>query len=86
MTTSDWIGQKQNERAKREAWAREQRRHTFVGEAELDPHDWDWWRQEALRTRTDWLSLAGQRLRVLQWVRDGRPRRNAQAKLTKQPP
>jgi len=91
MTAADWISQKQNERAKRERWAREQRKETFAEEAELDPHDRAWWAAQARRDKTDWSSLLRQRLRVRQWVRDGRPPigqwlRNAQAKLTKRPP
>jgi hypothetical protein len=37
------------------------------------PHDRAWWRVEARRTRTDWASLLTQRIRVLHWVRAGRP-------------
>jgi hypothetical protein len=37
------------------------------------PHDREWWRQEAIRQRTDWSSLLRQRIRVLAWVRAGRP-------------
>jgi hypothetical protein len=33
----------------------------------------EWWRDEARRTRTDWSSLLRQRIRVLNWVRAGRP-------------
>lgn len=36
-------------------------------------HDREWWRAEATRTRTDWSSLLRQRIRVLYWVRAGRP-------------
>jgi len=32
-----------------------------------------WWHVEAKRVGTDWSSLLRQRLRVLQWVRAGRP-------------
>jgi hypothetical protein len=43
--------------------------------AQLDEphHDRAWWRQEAVRTRTDWSSLLRQRIRVLWWIRAGRP-------------
>lgn len=78
MTAADWLRQKQMDRAKqlRDEWADE------MG------HDRVWWIGEAKRARTDWSSLLRQRLRVRQWVRDGRPPigqwlRNAQAKLTK---
>jgi hypothetical protein len=37
------------------------------------PRDREWWRQEAIRTKTDWSSLLRQRIRVLAWVRAGRP-------------
>ncbi len=33
----------------------------------------DWWRAEARQTKTDLSSLLRQRLRVLAWVRAGRP-------------
>jgi hypothetical protein len=36
-------------------------------------HDREWWRAEAVRTRTDWSSLLRQRIRVLAWVYAGRP-------------
>jgi hypothetical protein len=36
-------------------------------------HDREWWRAEAIRTRTDWSSILRQRIRVLAWVRAGRP-------------
>jgi hypothetical protein len=39
----------------------------------LKPHDREWWRQEAVRTHTDWSSLLRQRIKVLAWVRAGRP-------------
>jgi hypothetical protein len=32
-----------------------------------------WWRAEARRTKTDWSSILRQRIRVLAWVRAGRP-------------
>ena len=32
-----------------------------------------WWRGEARRSRTDWSSLLRQRIKVLAWVRAGRP-------------
>ena len=37
------------------------------------PRDREWWRAEAIRTETDWSSLLRQRIRVLAWVRAGRP-------------
>jgi hypothetical protein len=40
---------------------------------QFEPHDREWWRQEAIRTRTDWSSILRQRIRVLHWVRAGRP-------------
>jgi hypothetical protein len=39
----------------------------------LPPRSRAWWRIEARRTRTDWSSLLRQRIRVLAWVRAGRP-------------
>jgi hypothetical protein len=36
-------------------------------------HDRGWWRAEAVRCGTDWSSLLRQRLRVLRWIRCGRP-------------
>lgn len=35
--------------------------------------DREWWGREAVRTKTDWSSLLRQRIRVLGWVRAGRP-------------
>jgi hypothetical protein len=35
--------------------------------------DREWWRAESIRTKTDWSSLLRQRIRVLAWVRAGRP-------------
>ena len=35
--------------------------------------DREWWRAEAIRTKTDWSSVLRQRIRVLAWVRAGRP-------------
>ena len=37
------------------------------------PRDHEWWRAEAIRTKTDWSSLLRQRIRVLAWVRAGTP-------------
>jgi hypothetical protein len=37
------------------------------------PHGREWWRVEARRCGTDWSSLLRQRIRVLDWVRAGRP-------------
>jgi hypothetical protein len=37
------------------------------------PRDREWWRQEAIRTRTDWSSLLRQRIRVKAWIKAGRP-------------
>ena len=45
---------------------------TFATKPE-PPHDRAWWRAEAIRTKTDWSSLLRQRIRVLAWVRAGRP-------------
>jgi hypothetical protein len=39
----------------------------------LKPQDREWWRREAIRTSTDWSSLLRQRIRVLWWVKAGRP-------------
>jgi hypothetical protein len=63
MTTADWLRQKQRDRAKqiKAEWLDE------MG------HDRAWWLEEAKRRKTDWSSLLRQRLRVMQWVRDGRP-------------
>jgi hypothetical protein len=36
-------------------------------------HDRAWWRTEAIRTKTDWSSILRQRIRVLAWIRAGRP-------------
>jgi hypothetical protein len=60
---NDWIKRKRREYANRlkAEWA------TDVG------HDRQWWLAEAKRTRTDWSSLHRQRLRVLMWIRAGRP-------------
>lgn len=33
----------------------------------------EWWKVEAVRTNTDWSSIHRQRIRVLGWVRAGRP-------------
>lgn len=33
----------------------------------------EWWREQAKATGTDWSSLLRQRVRVLGWVRAGRP-------------
>jgi hypothetical protein len=41
--------------------------------AEEPPRNRDWWKLEALRTRTDWFSLMRQRMRVLAWLEAGRP-------------
>ena len=43
--------------------------------AKLDepPHCRTWWWEEAVRTRTDWSSLLRQRIKVLWWVKAGRP-------------
>jgi hypothetical protein len=35
--------------------------------------DREWWRAEAIRTKTDWSSILRQRIRVLAWIRAGRP-------------
>jgi hypothetical protein len=35
--------------------------------------DRPWWRAEAIRTKTDWSSILRQRIRVLAWIRAGRP-------------
>jgi hypothetical protein len=40
---------------------------------QFEHHDRDWWRQEAIRTQVDWSSLLRQRIKVLAWVRAGRP-------------
>lgn len=37
------------------------------------PRDRAWWRRESVGTGTDWSSLLRQRVRVLAWVRAGRP-------------
>jgi hypothetical protein len=41
--------------------------------ASAEIRDRGWWRIEARRTRTDWSSILRQRIRVLWWVRAGRP-------------
>jgi len=41
---------------------------------QLQPaRDRGWWRQDSIRCRTDWSSILRQRIRVLAWVRAGRP-------------
>ena len=37
------------------------------------PRSREWWRGEARRTRTDWSGLLRQRIKVLWWIRGGRP-------------
>ncbi len=59
-----WIAAKQRARAE---WIR--RNEPLLPE----PQTREWWAKEARRTRTDWSSLLRQRLRVLAWVRAGRP-------------
>jgi hypothetical protein len=41
---------------------------------QLACRDREWWRAEARRCGTDWSTLLRQRIRVLAWVRAGRPR------------
>jgi hypothetical protein len=41
---------------------------------QLDPlRDREWWRAEAIRTRTDWPSILRQRIKVKAWIKAGRP-------------
>ena len=48
--------------------------NTAPGDASDPVHrDRAWWRGEARRSRTDWSSLLRQRIKVLAWVRAGRP-------------
>jgi len=63
MTTNAWLNSHHKRRAAmlRAEWADE------MG------HDREWWLREARRTRTDWSPLLRQRLRVLWWLRLGRP-------------
>ena len=75
-----WIAEKQRARAE---WIR--RTEPLLPE----PQSREWWLAEAKRTKTDWSALLRQRLRVLAWVRAGRPKwaewRNAQSKLPSNP-
>lgn len=70
---NDWVAQKKQQYLNRQKWMQDQRTAAFEKEAELDWHGRAWWTAQAKRTRTDWSSLLRQRLRVLAWVRAGRP-------------
>jgi hypothetical protein len=61
---NDWVSQKEGDRLKRE-------RKLFA--AECEPRDRTWWQIEARRMKTDRSSLLRQRIKVLGWIRAGRP-------------
>jgi len=48
-------------------------------------HDHHWWREQAKRTKTDWSSLLRQRIRMVWWVRAGRPSLQVFSKVINKP-